>query len=470
MATTVIETDYLIIGAGATAMAFADTLLDESDASIVMVDRHHRPGGHWNEAYPFVRLHQPSASYGVNSRELSRGLKDSAGLNQGLSELASGAEVVAYFENVMHQRFLPSGRVRYFPMCNYEGGQGPEQAFTSRLSGERHTVRVQKKVVDATHARTEVPFTHPPKYVVAPGLRCIPLNALPNIERPPAGYVVVGSGKTGIDACLWLLENGVSPDDIRWIMPRDAWFLDRANVQPGQEFFEATIGGLVKQFECILAASSIPDLFGRLEAAGQLLRIDRSVEPTVYHCATVTRAELRELQRIRSIVRLGRVQSIEPTRIKLEMGDVQTDPDCVYVDCSAKGLQPPPDMPIFDGARINLLTVRTCQPTFSAALIAYVESHLTDPAEKNAFCRVVPHPQVPRDWIRMWSVLLDNRSCWNQHEGLFGWLKRTRLDYVTRLVVEASEDDPKKQALLNRYRSSVGLVTSKLRELMKATG
>jgi L-2-hydroxyglutarate oxidase LhgO len=39
-----IETDYLVIGAGAIGMAFVDTLLTDSDAQIVMVDRHHRPG------------------------------------------------------------------------------------------------------------------------------------------------------------------------------------------------------------------------------------------------------------------------------------------------------------------------------------------------------------------------------------------------------------------------------------------
>ena len=106
-----IETDYLVIGAGATAMAFVDTLLSESDARVVMVDRYHRPGGHWNHAYPFVRLHQPSAYYGVNSRSLGSGAKDEVGLNRGLMELASGAEVLDYFDQVMNHRFLPSGRV-----------------------------------------------------------------------------------------------------------------------------------------------------------------------------------------------------------------------------------------------------------------------------------------------------------------------------------------------------------------------
>ena len=54
-----VKTDYLVIGCGAVAMSFVDTMLDESDASFVIVDNHHAPGGHWNDSYPFVRLHQP---------------------------------------------------------------------------------------------------------------------------------------------------------------------------------------------------------------------------------------------------------------------------------------------------------------------------------------------------------------------------------------------------------------------------
>jgi hypothetical protein len=62
-----LETDYLVVGSGAMGMGFVDSLIDESDAEVVMVDRRHRPGGHWNDAYPFVRLHAPSATYGVGS-------------------------------------------------------------------------------------------------------------------------------------------------------------------------------------------------------------------------------------------------------------------------------------------------------------------------------------------------------------------------------------------------------------------
>lgn len=468
MSTKPIEADYLIVGAGATAMAFADTLLAESDARIVMVDRHHRPGGHWNDAYPFVRLHQPSAFYGVNSRALGSGSIDAVGLNQGLYELASGAEVVDYFEQVMNQRFLPSGRVRYFPMCNYEVGPSGTHEFTSLVSGESRTVKVLKKIVNATHAQTAVPSTHPPKYSVAHGVRCAPLNDLPRIERPRAGYVVVGSGKTGIDACLWLLQNGAAPASIRWIMPRDAWFLDRANLQPGQDYLEKHIGSLATQFECIVAATSIPDLFTRLETAGQLLRIDSSVQPTVYRCATITQAELRELRRIESVVRLGRIEAIGSKQIRLERGNIPADPDCQYVDCSANGIPAPPRVPVFEGGSINLLMVRTCQPVFSAALIAYVECHIQDPVEKNALCQVVPTPALPTDWIRMWAVSLANRQRWSKHDGLAQWLVRSRLDNVTGSILGVKENEAKKQAQLQRYRDGVKPAAAKLPQLVAA--
>ena len=83
-----IETDYLIIGTGCVGMAFADTLVDECDDDTVMIDGHGAPGGHWNDAYPFVT---PSAVlfYGVASASSANRI-DNRGLNAGLGELASG--------------------------------------------------------------------------------------------------------------------------------------------------------------------------------------------------------------------------------------------------------------------------------------------------------------------------------------------------------------------------------------------
>jgi L-2-hydroxyglutarate oxidase LhgO len=45
-----IDADYLVVGAGAMGMAFVDTPLAESDATVAIVDRYRQPGGHWTVA------------------------------------------------------------------------------------------------------------------------------------------------------------------------------------------------------------------------------------------------------------------------------------------------------------------------------------------------------------------------------------------------------------------------------------
>jgi hypothetical protein len=448
-------------------MAFVDTLLSENaDATVLMVDRHHRPGGHWNNAYPFVRLHQPSEWYGVASRELSQGTRDATGFNAGLYALASGAQVLAYFDQVMQQRFLPSGRVRWLPMSEVSASADGIHEVRSLVSGACQRVGVRRKVVNATHAQTAVPSTHPPKYTVAAGVNCVPLNRLPDISRPHRAYTVVGSGKTGMDAILWLLENGVAPARIRWVMPRDAWLMNRANFQPGLENFERSIGSNSGQFDAIAEAASVPDLFARLEAAELLLRIDPAVQPGTFRCAVVSQTELAQLRRIDDVVRLGHVRSIDAAQIVLDQGTVTADPDTLYIDCSACAIVVPPVLPVFDGDRINLFMLRTCQPLFSAALIAYVESHITDAAEKNALCTVVPSPERPIDWLRMWAVTLANTARWRQHAGLQAWLMQCRLNGFAVYLRGVKADDTARLALLQQMGAKAGAARARLPALL----
>jgi hypothetical protein len=145
--TTKLDADYLVIGAGAAGMAFTDALVTDSKADVVIVDRRHAPGGHWHDAYPFVRLHQPSAYYGVNSMALGTETIDRHGPNQGFYEQANAPEICAYYDRVMQQHLLPSGRVRYFPMCELVG----ERRFVSRLTGEQYEVTVRRSVIDARY-------------------------------------------------------------------------------------------------------------------------------------------------------------------------------------------------------------------------------------------------------------------------------------------------------------------------------
>jgi hypothetical protein len=319
-----IETDYLIVGAGASGMAFADSLIAESDADLVIVDRRHRPGGHWNDAYPFVRLHQPSAYYGVNSRVLGSDSIDEFGPNSGFYERATGAEICDYFQRVLDEHLLASGQARFFGMCDYTGDFSGEHRFVSRTTGEVRTVRVRRKIVDATYLEPTVPSTRAPSFSFDPNVRLIPVNDLVTLSEPGSGYTVIGAGKTAMDACIWLLDNGVPPETIRWIRPRDAWMLNRAFLQP-LDLLGGFIEGFSLQLEAAAQAEDAEDLFRRLEASEQLLRLDPAVEPAMYHAPIMSQNELESLRLIENVVRHGRVAHIGEERIELEAGSARAN-------------------------------------------------------------------------------------------------------------------------------------------------
>ncbi|MFT4888332.1 MAG: hypothetical protein ACJAY7_001425 [Pseudohongiellaceae bacterium] len=454
-----LTTDYLIVGSGAVGMAFADTLLTETDANIIIVDKHHKPGGHWNVAYPFVTLHQPSAFYGVSSRELSGGKLDEVGLNKGLNELASGAEVSAYFDNVMRQQFLPTGRVKYFPMCEYTG----DGEFTSLLTAQKFKVEVNKKTVDATYLKTTVPSTHTPNFSIAAGVRFMPLNDLPKISSQPDNYVIVGGGKTGIDACLWLLENGVDANSISWVMPRDAWLIDRKNTQPTEDFFNDAIGAQANQMEAIANSESVEGMFKSLEAAGVFLRIDENVWPKMFHGATISQLELAELRRIKKVIRMGRVLEVGADEIVLEQGSIATPANSLFVDCSASAISNLATKPIFDDQLVTPQTVRSYQPVFSAAFIAHIEATYPE-EEKNKLCNVVPLPNTDMDWLRLTAAFMMNQYIWSKNEEIRTWLYNNRLDGFSKLVQDVEEGDDEKLAILGKLRSHSQAAMAKLQQ------
>ena len=98
-------TDYLVVGAGAMGMAFTDALIDHADVHVTLVDRRHAPAGHWQDAYPFVQLHQASVFYGVASTVLGSGAVQEDGPEAGLQERARRAEIQHYYDEILHRRF-----------------------------------------------------------------------------------------------------------------------------------------------------------------------------------------------------------------------------------------------------------------------------------------------------------------------------------------------------------------------------
>ncbi len=444
-------------------MGFVDSLIDHSDAEIVMVDRHHRPGGHWLDSYPFVQLHQPSMNYGVNSTPLGLDRIELHGRDAGFSERASGTEICAYYDEVMRHRLSSSGRVRFFPMCDYLG----DGRFRSRLTGAETVVSVRRSIVDATYMASRVPATDPPPFDISDGARCVPIGELTNIAAPPAGYVIIGGGKTAMDAAGWLLDQGVAPRNVTWIRPRDSWILNRAFFQPGIGVVR-TFEGVVRELEAVGACDSVELVFEQLEACEVMLRIDTSTRPTVLKGATASVGELDELRRIEHVVRLGHVRRIGKESITLEDGSIPTSPDHVHVHCASAGLSDEPPRTIFTDRRIILQPVTRVSLSLSAGLIGFVEASGRSAYEKNRLCRPNAWPHTPFDWIRHLLIGMKTEMEWQDAPDVLAWVEASRLNLVQGLAQHA--DSFTAAELQHRFLAALAPALARLDEFeMHAT-
>jgi len=205
-----VNTDYLVVGAGASGLAFADVLVAEADVEVTVVDRKEAPGGHWLHACPFVRLHTPSAYYGVNSLQLGEDRVDQAGENAGFYERATGSEIREHFAKAA-ERLTQTGRVRVLTRHEQLGRGSKGEEIRDLSTGELSEVSVRRKVVDARYLESSIPATHAIPFYVDAAARLIPVNDLPAVAESASSYAVLGSGKTAADACIWLLANALSP-------------------------------------------------------------------------------------------------------------------------------------------------------------------------------------------------------------------------------------------------------------------
>jgi hypothetical protein len=389
-----LDVDYLVVGAGAMGMAFTDALIDHSDARVALVDRRHGVGGHWLEAYPFVQLHQSSAFYGVPSTLLDGGQLQQHGPEAGLQERATQSEITAYYARAL-DRMRETGRVDFFPNSDHDG----DRTVVSRISGATFRVPETCRIVNAHYLAPSIPAEVPPPFGVGDGVRVVPVNDLARLEETPSQYVVVGSGKTATDACIWLMARGVDPDAICWVRPRDPWMFNRALVQPDLTIF---LGMAADLMQSAAASTSLEDLFLRLEEHDIMLRIDRSVMPTMAKAPTLATWELDLLRTIEDVVRRGHITSVG--RGKLEMTDGSTigiADDALVVHCAADGLKYPPLVPVWRPRDITLQPIRAGFPCFGAALVGYVEATRTDDDEKNRLCPPSNYGDSMAQWAEM---------------------------------------------------------------------
>jgi len=383
---TPLVTDYLVIGAGLHSLAFVDELLVQDDAAtFVIVDDQPAPGGHWNDAYEFVSLHQAAAAFGVNSEPLAA--EDEHGFEPiDIANLASKDRLLAYFSKVMY-KLEASGRVRYFPGASY---RWEDRTFVD-ATGHEHAVAYRKIVTPTSNVR--VPSQRPPPFDIAPGVDTRPVNALSSeAERGAISrdayrrYVVVGGGKTGTDAVLFLRKHGVPLGAITWVVPQPMWYMLRDAFDGPSKLLDA----FDTQFTAALAEPDAQSVFLALERAAAVGRIDASSPPpTVFRGATILRKELAELRALHAagrIVDLGRVTSIDAGGLTLRRGRIEMPLVAegaaaapLVVDCTASataGYSASAVANPFDGDRIHLMSSFFFNISLSGAALAWMEAHV----------------------------------------------------------------------------------------------
>jgi hypothetical protein len=378
------------------------------------------------DAYPFVRLHQPSAYYGVSSRTLGHDRIDDHGPNAGFYERATAAEIVDYCGRVLDDH-VASGRVRFFGMCEYSGADTDGHHFVSLLTGAPTRVRVRRRIVDATYIESSIPSRHTPGFVIDPDVQVLPPNRLVDLDGAPSGFTVIGAGKTAMDTCNWLLDAGVDANEIRWVRPRDGWFFDRAYMQPLE--LVASYMRLQARFVERAAACGEPrDFTDGLEADGAIVRLDPSVQPKTFRGATLSQLELDSLRQIDDVVRLGSVRRIGSRVIAVDDADLPSDSKHVFVDCTAAGLSSAKARPVFDGSRITMQYVTIGIAPWSAATIAAVETTDRDDDHKNELCPPVTFTGNVSDILHLAYAGMSGLLARGAAPDVGSWTDRCRLN------------------------------------------
>lgn len=438
------ECDYLVIGAGATGLAFCDSLLvgsnseeqQQNNVNIVLLDPHNQPGGQWIDSYDFVQLHQPSAMYGVESMALQPA-------DASTHHRATRDEILTYYQKVLQKwqtQITFVGKAKFdFSSLSSEAttameGESSSSVRTYRFQqilGDNGTntpceIRVRRKVVDARYLQPDLPVDTPPKFAFdASKINCIAVNALV-VDVPAtttaAGdddnkFVVIGGGKTGMDAVYYLLtQRKVSAANIVWVMPHDAWITARESIGNCLEFLHTALD-LAQQQQAPddlpkyvqASPNCLQQAFLKWEQQGKVYRLDANVLPTKFKDATLSKQELATLQTVTNVIRgRGRVTQITTSGdLHFENGSVLELPwknsdnyKTTFVHCSAGAFnytkQQPGSgpLPVFAD---HVLTIQDVYGTpgfcFVGSIMGKLESlsHL-DNEQKNALCLVPPPP------------------------------------------------------------------------------
>jgi hypothetical protein len=194
-----------------------------------------------------------------------------------------------------------------------------------------------------------------------------------------------------------------------------------------------------------------------------MIRIDRSVTPTMARAPTLGRWELDQLRSIARVVRRGHVRRVDGGRITLEQGSVDVAADALVVHCAASGLQNRPLVPVWGPSAITLQPIRAGFPCFGAAVVGYVEATRDDDAEKNRLCPPSPFGNTLADWAAMNVHGTRATTSFGAEPDIKAWADGVPLN-PARVPPERS-GDPDVVAALQRLKANAPAGVARLAEL-----
>ena len=413
----VLKIDYLIIGAGISGLSFADTLLQEREVKIAIVDRYPRPGGAWNSTYGHAKLAQDPTQFGLPSFTIAQHL--AAQQLSANRNAISQIDILDYFVALMKDHVLKTGRVHYFPSSEHLGNG----LVRNKETGNTTRFQVSQKIVDTGRAADWTKTESVPCLRFDKNIRVIGPHVLatlpPALVKSHSSICILGAGGAATDSALYLLSLGVSPDSIAWVKPRETWFLDPAMSGP---LIALDLARLVRQ------ASTDQQLLAQLEASRHLSRICSDETPEMYHADVRAEPEIAPLRTITRVIRKGHVHRISEIGLMLDRGVEPMPPRTLYVDCTAGPVLRRKPPRIFSENKIILQACCLADPGFSARITAAIEvmEHATE--TKNALCVPISRPDTPLDLLESLLTSLSNLERWRSHLSLRHWLSIHQLD------------------------------------------
>lgn len=451
--------DYIIIGCGLKALAFADALLKRQNVQIAIIDRHPRPGGHWCQTYPYAGLSPPFESIGVESLPISAWLAQTDAAPDQLEK----ADVLAYASDVMETILLPTGRVQYFPNCVHIG-EGRVHDLSTR---QVQSIPPAAKMVDASEDAPPIPNQHISSFSTEPNITLsTPFSLQADLDRTPRvhdRFCILGAGKAAVESISCLIANGISVDQIAWVVPRDPWFILRGSIldvpDPAARIFEVLLA--------VEHAATPQDLLRRLEALGCLASLDRDVCPTMFRGITISRSDLENLRQIKRIIRKGHVHGVSQLGMVFDEGAVPLPSTTQYVDCTAGHVIRTLDTPIFQNASVTLQSTLIHHTSVSASVIGVIEGLELTLEEKNRMCEPLTAPDAPHDILPLIYGTLLNVHQWLHQPHLRQALKGYRLDAFMEQAVRQWEEIGTMSDALTSIRAHFPRITVNLERLME---